>query len=392
MTKPSASGDRDFLDQVASVWEAHAQADPLWAVLSEPDRSGRRWDLPSFLATGVDQVEKSLGRFSELGGQFADLDTALDFGCGVGRLSQPLAKHFARVVGIDISPTMIAAATELNQHLDRVEYRVNDQPDLAFLPDDSVSLVYSHITLQHMNPSLAVEYLREFFRVVKPGGGVIFQIPSHLTDEYLPSDSDDLAVEAENRLASISIGDCPRKFLCGEERTIRVRVVNKSNQPWIQSKSNPLKVGNHWVHRIRDGIHDDGRARIPGRLPPGESSELLLTVRAPESPGVYCLKVDVVQEGIAWFEGSGGEIARRWIWVRRNPGGQPSTSSVPKAYPGEELGCVIPATWAEPVAFEMNGIERESVEEVILELGGSVLGTDEWVTEWFSYTYYVQVK
>jgi hypothetical protein len=106
---------------------------------------------------------------------------------------------------------------------------------------------------------------------------------------------------------------------------------------------------------------------------------------------VYRLKVDVVQEGIAWFEDSGGETDERLIWVRKNRVRQSSTSTVQHAYPGQELRNVIPQTWAEPVPFEMNGIKRETVEQVIRDLGGLVLGTDEWVTEWFSYTYYVQV-
>jgi len=98
----------------------------------------------------------------------------------VGRLTQPLARQFRRVIGVDISPTMVAVADRLNQFGDRVEYRANDRPDLSFLADGSVSLVFTHITLQHVPAGVAVDYLREFLRVAKPGGAVIFQLPSHL--------------------------------------------------------------------------------------------------------------------------------------------------------------------------------------------------------------------
>ena len=47
---------------------------------------------------------------------------ALDFGCGVGRLTQALARRVARVVGADISPVMIDLARRLNRYPDRAEY------------------------------------------------------------------------------------------------------------------------------------------------------------------------------------------------------------------------------------------------------------------------------
>ena len=106
----------DQLQRVQEVWDAQAQSDPLWAVLSQPARLGRRWDLGGFLATGIKQVSKQLKRCEELGGTFPDRHLALDFGSGVGRLSQALADHFDRVLGLDISPTMVAVARRLNGH------------------------------------------------------------------------------------------------------------------------------------------------------------------------------------------------------------------------------------------------------------------------------------
>ena len=58
---------------------------------------------------------------------------ALDFGCGVGRLTQALAEHFERVAGVDIAASMIARARQENRHGDRVRYVVNERSDLAGL-------------------------------------------------------------------------------------------------------------------------------------------------------------------------------------------------------------------------------------------------------------------
>jgi 2-polyprenyl-3-methyl-5-hydroxy-6-metoxy-1,4-benzoquinol methylase len=52
---------------------------------------------------------------------------ALDFGCGVGRLTQALATHYDKVDGVDISWEMINLARRHNQHGDRVKYFANRQ-------------------------------------------------------------------------------------------------------------------------------------------------------------------------------------------------------------------------------------------------------------------------
>jgi len=92
-------------------------------------------------------------------------------------LSQALSLHFERVIGVDIAESMIRNAVELNRFPDRCEYIHNVAADLSVLPDRSADLIYSSITLQHVVPALARRYIREFFRVVRPGGLVIFQLP-----------------------------------------------------------------------------------------------------------------------------------------------------------------------------------------------------------------------
>jgi 2-polyprenyl-3-methyl-5-hydroxy-6-metoxy-1,4-benzoquinol methylase len=84
----------DTLDQSRQFWDSHAQSDPLWAILSHPARKGRRWDLERFLQSGVDEIFLILHQLRSRGINVRRRH-ALDFGCGVGRLSQALAAHFA---------------------------------------------------------------------------------------------------------------------------------------------------------------------------------------------------------------------------------------------------------------------------------------------------------
>ena len=54
-------------------------------------------------------------RVIEESGTALNRGIAIDFGYGVGRLTQPLASRFDLAIGIDISPTMIEAAVKLNR-------------------------------------------------------------------------------------------------------------------------------------------------------------------------------------------------------------------------------------------------------------------------------------
>lgn len=109
-------------------------------------------------------------------------ETALDFGCGVGRVTQALATRFKRCYGLDLSEGMIEAARELSggRHPNCV-FLSHTGTGLAAIDSESVDFVYSSFVLQHL-PAVAdaVVYLREFVRVARPGGAIVFQLPPKL--------------------------------------------------------------------------------------------------------------------------------------------------------------------------------------------------------------------
>ncbi len=165
------------LKAVQENWNRFGKTDPFWAVLAWPGMEEGRWEVDAFFATGREEIAEVMALIEQLQLQPAPIK-ALDFGCGVGRLTQALADYFQEVHGVDISESMLALARELNQHADRCHYHLNPRDDLSLFPDNEFDFVYSTITLQHMPPRYARSYLRELMRVCKPGGVLIFQIPS----------------------------------------------------------------------------------------------------------------------------------------------------------------------------------------------------------------------
>jgi len=93
-------------------------------------------------------------------------------------LTQALAEHFDHVHGVDISAKMIELAHEHNRQGARCEYLCNPASDLRHFADSSIDMIYSWITLQHMRPRYARQYIHEFLRVLAAGGLLVFQYPS----------------------------------------------------------------------------------------------------------------------------------------------------------------------------------------------------------------------
>jgi SAM-dependent methyltransferase len=151
--------------------------DPMWAVVSDPERRFGRWDPQEFFATGEAEVAALLEHGRSLGVP-AHHGDALEFGCGVGRVTRALAKRYDRTVGIDISTEMLDRARDLNDGDRSIEFVHNAEPDLAVLGDRRFDLVYSRHVLQHLpGVELARAYLQEMMRVLRPGGLLLVHVP-----------------------------------------------------------------------------------------------------------------------------------------------------------------------------------------------------------------------
>ena len=68
-------------------------------------------------------------------------------------------------------------------------------------------------------------------------------------------------------------------------------------------------MANIWLSENGKRLDDlERRAVLTRDLAPGESVELPLTLIAPGTPGNYTLKIDAVQEGVAWFGDLGSQV------------------------------------------------------------------------------------
>ena len=108
----------------------------------------------------------------------ANYPVVVDVGCGWGGSLRKLAERFRpeRLVGFDIAPKMVEAATREAAQVRLAngalaEAMHGDSSKLP-LPDASVDLLFCHQTFHHLVDQDRA--IAEFFRVLKPGGKLLF--------------------------------------------------------------------------------------------------------------------------------------------------------------------------------------------------------------------------
>ncbi len=137
---------------LSEAWEAHAQSWITWVRTPGHD-SYDRYHRDQFLP-----LVPHPGR------------RTLDLGCGEGRLTRHLASLGHRVVGLDASPTLIAAARESAPEM---ELHVGNAAALGF-DDASFDQVVSFMCLHDVDDLAGA--VREVARVLEPGGVACFAV------------------------------------------------------------------------------------------------------------------------------------------------------------------------------------------------------------------------
>jgi len=165
-------------------WDRLGQKAPYWSVLKgcTKTHTPSDADIQAFYRSGANEFEIIAGFFRHAGRTLPS-GTCVDWGCGLGRVTVHLAKHFQRVIGVDISAAHLEMA---QQYVDGLDQETRDRIEFYDLAQAApthlhgqVDLVYSILTLQHMPPPLMSEALTTFAHLLKKGGYAFFQIPTH---------------------------------------------------------------------------------------------------------------------------------------------------------------------------------------------------------------------
>jgi SAM-dependent methyltransferase len=153
-------------------WNRRARDNARWYIATSVES-----DEPSFSASGARDVEHL---FLDIEHLLHAQQAVLDIGCGIGRMDRHIAPRVRSLVGIDVSGEMVAQARARLADLGNVDFVEGDGTTLRPLPDQAFGLVFSHIVFQHTPRFVTRSYWREVYRVLKPQGEFVFQMPEQV--------------------------------------------------------------------------------------------------------------------------------------------------------------------------------------------------------------------
>jgi len=171
------------------AWETLGRVDPYWAVISDDAYHGRRLTEPqlaTFLKSGADHVDDIWRTCRRVFGEEFAPRRVLDFGCGVGRVTMPLARRVDSVVAVDIADSMLSVARELldRNGVDNVQLVKSDGTLSAV--DGPFDLVHSVIVLQHIPPEPGLTLARRLVELAGETGVVVLHVLYHNPFERSP--------------------------------------------------------------------------------------------------------------------------------------------------------------------------------------------------------------
>jgi SAM-dependent methyltransferase len=178
-----SESDRQVLFRhIQDTWEQLGEKEPYFSVFtSEQFKQAKIKDnMDAFYATGRHNVEGMFKTLARNGIDCTRFRSCLEFGCGVGRNTRWLCERFARVYGYDISKSHLRIAENYftGQKIRNATFqRLRRVQDIKTLP--AVDLVYSILVLQHNPPPIIELIVRQFIKILNPGGIAFFQVPTY---------------------------------------------------------------------------------------------------------------------------------------------------------------------------------------------------------------------
>jgi ubiquinone/menaquinone biosynthesis C-methylase UbiE len=368
------------LKELQVHWDEFGKTDPLWAILTVEGKRFGKWDPVEFFGKGEEDA-RAMMIHAERYHLPRDRNKALDFGCGVGRLTQALCKYFDECHGVDIAASMIAKAEEFNKHGGKCHYHVNTASDLAMFQEGVFNFVCSDMVLQHMEPKYSGRYVAEFIRILAPGGLILFTLPTQRKGGGMTQ-----PLPISGFRAQITPRALPAALQAGTRQELWVLVKNVGDVAWPALGGSDgryqIKLAYQWQTDSGALIVDKSdRVRLPRDLPPAGEAELLVHLKVPETAGRYFLELDMLQEQVAWFKKKGSTPARFPVNVteaaersdlavasppsREQPRLQPEQAGPRRAPPG-----FVPR-------MEMHGVPKEIMANLIEDHGGKLVDAFE---------------
>lgn len=155
------------------AWKRFGMVDPYFGVVTHTEYHS--WTLTEdvrehFFRSGEEYTRELMKTLREINPGFSPSRT-IDFGCGVGRVTLPLARESTSVLGVDVSSGMLSEARKNASERGVSNIRFESEVSGRF------DFVHSYMVLQHISPRRGLPIVRNLVSRLDPGGMVALQFP-----------------------------------------------------------------------------------------------------------------------------------------------------------------------------------------------------------------------
>ncbi|MBG0810181.1 class I SAM-dependent methyltransferase [Methylosinus sp. H3A] len=139
-------------------------------------------------------------------------DVVLEIGAGVGRVGAALAPICKEWIGADVAENMLGHIRQRLAAFDNVRTVATSGFDLSAVPDASVDVVYSTVVFMHLEEWDRYSYIKEGFRILRPGGRMLVDNVDITSDLGWKFFEEHCAVPPFERPAQISKTSTPQEL------------------------------------------------------------------------------------------------------------------------------------------------------------------------------------
>jgi len=169
-----------MLRRVEGEWTRLGAEAPHYSVITdEAHRPGQA--LETFWASGESEVETAAFMLRQIGFDDLTTKTCVEYGCGVGRVTLPLARKFAEVHAYDISRSHLDLAHQRVEAGGATNIKFHHRAEGLLAPLASCDFFYSRLVFQHNPPPVMRELIRGTLAALRPGGIAIFGVPVYIS-------------------------------------------------------------------------------------------------------------------------------------------------------------------------------------------------------------------
>lgn len=177
------------MDNSDKSWEYFGKNDPYYGVIAQPEFHQQTLNEDAkarFFESGSHHIDRVLSVIhTHLVPEFIP-SKAIDFGCGVGRLTIPLATVCDSVIAVDVSESMLKEAMTncALKEISNVKF-VQSDDQLAGVTE-TVDFINSFIVFQHIPPQRGEEIVRRLIDRLQEGGVGVLHF-TYLRQASLPT-------------------------------------------------------------------------------------------------------------------------------------------------------------------------------------------------------------